>query len=282
LKNDEQLELESILQEFHNVSGFRVSIHDTKFNEIMAYPKDISPYCRLIQGTSVGRCRCIENDLCAFEHVRKDQAVYLYQCCFGLYEAVAPLYVFGNLVGYMMMGQSIDNRESSKDALIQNALSVISDHKSLHEAVDKVCISDKNMILSFIKILDICAQYITMSNRFFLDKSDIADKIKKYLEDNYNQQITIEKICLVFFCSRTTATTAFCKKYRMGINACLTDIRMKAAKKLLRSTSNTIKEIAESCGIPDQNYFCKVFLKHCGMTPSAYRKGNTKGANTVK
>ena len=190
MKSNEKLELQSILQEFHNVSGFRISIHDTKFHEIMAYPKDISPYCNLIQGTSGGRCQCIENDLCAFEHVRKHQSVYLYQCCFGLYEAVAPLYVFGNLVGYMMMGQFIDNRKSSKDVLIQNLLSVISDHKSLYEAVDNVRISDKNIILSFMKILDICAKYITMSNTFFMDKSDIADKIKEYLDDNYKQHIT--------------------------------------------------------------------------------------------
>ena len=83
---------------------------------------------------------------------------------------------------------------------------------------------------------------------------------------------------MVLFCSRTTATTEFRKKYGMGIIAYLTDIRMNAAEGLLSSTSYTVKKIAESCGVPDQNYFCKVFLKHCGMSPKAYREENTKDA----
>ena len=38
-----QPEIIDILREFYKVSGFRVSIHDTEFNEIYAYPQKISP-----------------------------------------------------------------------------------------------------------------------------------------------------------------------------------------------------------------------------------------------
>ena len=43
------LEIKEILREFYKISGFRISIHDTEFHEIYAYPQELSPYCAAIQ-----------------------------------------------------------------------------------------------------------------------------------------------------------------------------------------------------------------------------------------
>ncbi|HBT64935.1 MAG TPA: hypothetical protein DEB10_09785 [Ruminococcaceae bacterium] len=268
---EDRLEMLSVLRELHNISGFRISIHDTKFQEIEAYPKSISPYCRMVQSNEKGRCMCVENDRRAFEHVGKNPEVYLYKCCFGLYEAVAPLYILGTIVGYLMMGQSIDGSEGSKETLIQNAQNIINDNNAVFEAVDSVSVCSIDKILSCMKILDICAQYITLSNRFHLNKSDITEKVKEYLEHHFSENITIESICLKFFCSRTSLMTSFKASYGVGIIEYLTHVRIQTAKGLLYGTLKTVKEIAHECGYNDQNYFSKVFLKHCGMTPTEYR-----------
>ena len=73
-------------------------------------------HCALIK-LCAGRQKCIENDQRAFEQVSSNPEVYLYKCCFGLYEAVAPLNVLGNVVGYLMMGQSIDGSPGSREQL---------------------------------------------------------------------------------------------------------------------------------------------------------------------
>jgi two-component system response regulator YesN len=69
--------------------------------------------------------------------------------------------------------------------------------------------------------------------------------------------------------------TSFKSNYGVGIIEYLTHVRIQKAKQLLCSTTKTVKEIAEMCGYSDQNYFSKVFLKHCDMTPTAYRKQKT-------
>lgn len=274
---DEQMELQAILRELHNLSGFRLSVHDTRFREIESYPRDISPYCRLIQNSESGRGLCRENDSQAFEHVRKGRTVYLYKCRFGLYEAIAPLYVLGNLVGYLMMGQTIDGSPGSRNAIVQSGLRH-ADRESLERASHEVCVCEKDRILSCMKILDICARYITLSNRFFVSRSELSDKIRRYVEENYNRKITIDGICLKLFCSRTAAIKAFKAKYGIGISEYLTDVRMRSAQRLLRSTAKPVREVADRCGYPDQNYFCKVFVKKFGLTPSAYRKSSAAKA----
>ncbi|MDD2362724.1 MAG: PocR ligand-binding domain-containing protein [Oscillospiraceae bacterium] len=270
--NDDRLELQSILRELYNISGFRLSVHDMKYKEIVAYPEEKSPFCRLIQQNQTGFKKCKENDQKAFERVSKNPEVYLYKCCFGLYEAVAPLYILGNVVGYLMMGQTIDESDTGRKSLIKSARHLVSNQEELIQAADRVLVCDRDKILSCMKILDICAKYISLSNRFHLNKTDLSDKIKEYLDENYSQNITIESICLKFFCSRTSIMTAFKANFGMGLIEYLTYIRIQAAKLLLSGTSKTVKEIGESCGYPDQNYFSKVFSKRCGMTPTGYRK----------
>ncbi|MBP3333176.1 MAG: helix-turn-helix transcriptional regulator [Clostridia bacterium] len=52
----------------------------------------------------------------------------------------------------------------------------------------------------------------------------------------------------------------------------ITESRINLAKKLLRSTTLEISEIAYMCGFSDDKYFFRVFKKLCDISPGAYRK----------
>ena len=51
----------------------------------------------------------------------------------------------------------------------------------------------------------------------------------------------------------------------------LLSIRMDLAKLWLKETEIPISEIAERLDYLDNNYFTKVFRKHCGCSPTEYR-----------
>ena len=52
----------------------------------------------------------------AFRKVQDEKRLHIYKCYLGLYEAVAPLYSFGTLTGYLMMGQTINKgKEAAKE-----------------------------------------------------------------------------------------------------------------------------------------------------------------------
>lgn len=63
--------------------------------------------------------------------------------------------------------------------------------------------------------------------------------------------------------------------FKKETNSTLTDYvnrkRIEHAIMLLNSTSMQIQTIATHCGIPDLNYFTKVFKKYIQMTPKEYR-----------
>lgn len=65
-------------------------------------------------------------------------------------------------------------------------------------------------------------------------------------------------------------------KFRQELGKTLTDYiaqkRVERAILLLNSTDQPIAEIACACGIPDVQYFSKIFKKQIGHTPTGYRK----------
>lgn len=271
-----EITLEGILKELYNISGFRISIYDTEFNEIIAYPKNLSCFCSLVQKSSEGKQKCIQNDINAFEKVQSLKDVHIYKCHFGLCEAVTPLYSFGTLTGYLMMGQYLDDYSESKNNAFYAALPYAKNKNDLSEALKQVPVSSKETIQSVITIMNVCAQYITLSNRLNHQKQDLAMEIKKYLDLNYSKKITIDLLCTHFFCSKSTLHTHFKQKFNQGINQYLTEIRIQHAENYLRNSKKTIGDITSLCGFSDQNYFTKAFAKHKNMSPTDFRKSCEK------
>ena len=52
----------------------------------------------------------------------------------------------------------------------------------------------------------------------------------------------------------------------------VTEKRMEAAARLLRSTRLQVQTVAQHCGMADANYFSKIFKKYHGLTPRQYRE----------
>ena len=52
----------------------------------------------------------------------------------------------------------------------------------------------------------------------------------------------------------------------------ITNQRMKHALHLLKTTQLQVQHVAQLCGVPDANYFSKLFRKHHGVTPRQYRQ----------
>ena len=268
------ISLEMVLKELHNVSGFRISVHDIHHKEIASYPKALARFCSMMQQDEQVYRTCVKNDSAAFEQVKKYGQPYIYRCQFGLYEAVAPLYYSGILSGYLMMGQALDTSLYTKEEVYRLSSQYISHTDALKEAIENIPASTKDKIASCINIMSICAEYITLSNRFKVSTKNLAQDVKTYIQENYDKKITLDRLCKQFYCSKATLTHSFKETYGETISHFLLRIRLEKAEQLLSVSDMKVGEIAQRCGFSDQNYFCKVFIKAFGITPNAYKKNN--------
>lgn len=103
--------------------------------------------------------------------------------------------------------------------------------------------------------------------------NDVIKASKKYIEKNYNKNITLEDVSREVNISSYYLSRIF--KESTGVNFIdyLTNLRVEEAKELLSKTALSMKEIAVKAGYSDPNYFSKIFKKVVGVTPTEYREG---------
>lgn len=264
-------EIISILCDLHKISGFRVSLHGTDFREIAAYPEERLPFCALVQADGGELARCVECDAEAARRVQSTGEPLIYKCHHGLCEAVCPLYNFGTLTGYIMMGQVADEH-ADRNYLEAVLLELSHDAATVRKAVSGIRTVSTELLTSFARIMTICAEYMTLTNALPSHAPRTPELAKIYLHENYADKITIKDICKSLGCSKSALLSAFKAEYGTTVNAYLCDVRIAEAEKLLHSTNMSISAIADATGFYDQSYFSKVFSSRLGKTPTDYRK----------
>ena len=259
----------SVLSELHKISGFRVSLHGADYTEIAAFPESKCQLCRLIHDIPSEYERCLSCDKEACKRALEIKNTHIYKCRYGLTEAVSPLYNFGSLTGFLMMGQVTvtgEKQTAARGALAQ----LVKDEELANEVFDKIPRVKADMINSYVKIMTICAQYLTLSNAIPNEKPTVAQMARKFIFDNFSSKISIKDICSNVGCSKSTLVTAFKKEYGMTVNDFLTEVRLNEAVKMMKMGEKSIGEIAISAGFADQSYFSKVFSANFGVPPSVY------------
>lgn len=97
-------------------------------------------------------------------------------------------------------------------------------------------------------------------------------KAKQYIQQHYSEPLTLEEVAAHTGFSPTYFSTVFKKHTGENFSDHLMQVRMEAAKGLLRSSELGVGQIAAAVGYGDDKYFRKLFKKQMGMKPSEYRK----------
>lgn len=94
----------------------------------------------------------------------------------------------------------------------------------------------------------------------------------EYMKKHYTDKITLDEVASHSGFNPTYFSEKFKEKTGKNFTDFLTEIRMEAAKELLRDSRKTIGQISDAVGYKDAKYFSQQFTKCVGMKPTEYRK----------
>ena len=97
-------------------------------------------------------------------------------------------------------------------------------------------------------------------------------KILSYINQHYNQPITLKDLCDKFFLSKVSLCKKFKNVMHCSIMEYVSRMRLSKAKSLLKDTNKSIEDIALDCGFSSANYFGLIFKKEVGLSPLNYKK----------
>lgn len=110
-------------------------------------------------------------------------------------------------------------------------------------------------------------------------KEHMAVKIiKEYLEENYHQDISIDKLAKLTKLNRAYLMRVFQKSTALPIYSYLLQIRIRHAKNMLIAGQNA-SDIALDLGFADQSHFIRSFKRITGSTPFRFAKSHYRSRN---
>lgn len=98
-----------------------------------------------------------------------------------------------------------------------------------------------------------------------------ADRAGDYIAANYAYALTVEGIAGYLNIDRSHLYRLFKQRFGVSVQEYLLAFRLRAAAMQLKTTSNSLSEICFACGFNDYSHFSKIFSKHYGLSPRAYR-----------
>ena len=107
------------------------------------------------------------------------------------------------------------------------------------------------------------------------DEMDVAGKIEHvrwFLEGNCFKKVTLRDAAQTVYMTPKYLSRIFREKTGMGFNEYKLKVKMAQAKKMLRSSGSSVKQISAKLGYANAESFIRQFAKIAKTTPSCYRK----------
>lgn len=101
---------------------------------------------------------------------------------------------------------------------------------------------------------------------------ELIQEILFYISENYEKELNLMEVAEVFGFNYSYLSTYFHTHKGEGFSEYLNQIRVEQACKLLEKREKSIADISELVGYREHSYFCRVFKKVTGKTPSQYRR----------
>ena len=253
--------LYDMMKEFHSITGIRISFLSDPENPVLGVPERNCTLCSLKQQNAEFYQACKACDRAASLEAISSDELYLYECHYHLWEAILPVRIDGELIGYFLLGQILTDRERFIEM----------NHPSEEEIalLDKMPATALDTLRSYAKLLSWLAHYTILNNSISLRHRETFESISAYIRKHYHENLTVDGLCEHFHYSRSGLFTLFKEECGQGVMEYVNSVRLEASRELLQEFK--VVETANMVGISDANYFSRVFKKKYGISPSEYR-----------
>ncbi|MDO5147708.1 MAG: AraC family transcriptional regulator [Eubacteriales bacterium] len=126
--------------------------------------------------------------------------------------------------------------------------------------------------------INLVRQYVSFESseltRTLLSESDsvLLKRITQYYQEHLTEQVTVSQVCKEFSIGRSHLQRIFRQETGFGAMEYFSQMRIGAAKKMIRENDKKLTEIAEELGYTSIHYFSRQFKKITGMAPSRYQR----------
>lgn len=270
--------LHNLLVPFYNVTGVKVAIYDTEFNEIVSYPKNDSKFCTKIRNHPVLGVECDKSTEVHCKLCSETKKIEIRQCHAGLTEVVAPITDGVFTIGYIMFGQisNIKDKEVFYQTILDNCKKYNLDEEELLKDLKEIRYYSDRKANDIAKIVNVIASYVAYEKIVQQTDPPVVYLIMDYIKKNIDKEITLDSLSKHFYISKSNLYKITKPYMEDGVAKFVKKLKLEKAADLLKNTDKSICKIAKEIGYKDVEYFQRVFKKEYGISSLDFRKNNSK------
>lgn len=263
--------VQTLLDDFAALLDVRVtffSVDGTKVRRGKEMPN--CRFCEIVQCELDALHRCQAMDWDKQQEATMLHQTISYRCHAGLREALAPVYVHEQLVGFLMIGQfRTDNKFPAEVEQMTDDASV---RRRLKHAFEELPLFPPDKLAGVLGVFKTLIDYIAVRELAVLRGDVLRGEIDRYIDRHLSENIMLPEMAKRLGRSVSTISQFLRRNYNTGFKELLNEKRLARAESYWKSNPDaTVAEAAAVAGFADQFYFSRVFSKRRGIPPGKFR-----------
>ena len=261
-----------LLNNLHRITGLKFALMDFRANEIHT-SSYMNEFCECMQDTEAGYRRCVMCDAEQLRELRPDGTLKQYRCHAGLIEIAIPVTENGQIIATVLLGQLLSDEDIGAQWVNTRRLcNWHHDRRALERAFFKLRRISADDIQACAEIALACVSEVRF--RGLIEASTMTEfqRLSMFIDQHYMEKLSLDVLSHTLHIGKTKLCNLARHEAGVTLTQMIADKRVAVAGGMLVSTLDSVQQIADAVGIPDCNYFAKVFKKQTGDTPLQYRK----------
>ena len=145
-------------------------------------------------------------------------------------------------------------------------------YEDSHSMIFSICTSDsrREIMARLMEFMKTVGGYVKQHRSSTPEQ--ICQEVQGYIRSHYdNPEMSTRTIAEAFHFNASYLSSVFSSKSRTTVTNYINTVRMEQACVFLRASDMKINQIAERVGFIHPTYFCTVFKREIGVSPSDYR-----------
>jgi len=262
-----------ILDLFTTLFDIRIAFISTGGEEIrVGEKKPLCPYCYLLRNDLGYENTCLKlDDDMRLKSAREKKLIY-YECHGGMTEAIKPIVMEDDLIGFVMIGQFRSSQESLRNNIRKKWKKKFNNDK-LENAFEQAACFPKEKTEKILQLFDILVDDILHRHMIELRGKRSIQPLMDFLNVHPEKNMDLSEGAKLVTLSRSGLAHKFKKTMGKSFKQYQIDLKLnKADEYFQKNPEISVKEVAFKLGFSSQFYFSRLYKKHRGIPPIETKK----------
>jgi AraC-like DNA-binding protein/ligand-binding sensor protein len=268
-----QKEVLEIFDLFTDLFDIRIAFFTSQGEELkVGKSKPLCRFCQLLRKHLNYEQVCLTLDKKMRDQAVQQKKLIHYKCHGGMTEAIYPIFMEEQLIGFVMIGQFRTANEKLNRSIRKKWKEQVGTD-DLEEAFKQTPDYSKEYSISILKLFSILVDHILYRHMIELYGSTSVQPLISFLQGHFEERLNLEEAADITFQSRSGLSQKFRRVTGKSFKQFQIELKLNKADEYFKKKPDmTIKEVSFRLGYHDPYYFSRLYKKHRGRPPSQARQ----------